>query len=189
MAAVLEAFRTVNDWWFPLFVFPLLTVASLSAMYSTADTCVSALLYLLEYWFIVRHAGAQVGRTKGLRARWLAMIMVLVLSLGVFSFVRLWFKPTILQLVFSVFSNLVVIAPTVLLGTRLRPDPTGSFARRRQFWTLMSLGLGFVTYWLSAILAIALGGDYLWLSQLSIVAGLAGSSLPMVPLLLREETA
>lgn len=49
LGAVLEGLRFFGGDWCEFFVFPMLIVAGLSSMYSCSDTCVSALLYLIEY--------------------------------------------------------------------------------------------------------------------------------------------
>lgn len=189
MSNVLEALRTLNNWWFPFFVFPVMTVASLSAMYSTADTCVSSLLYLIEYSRIVKiDKSADVPLDKLPRSYYIVMAMLFLVSLGVYVFVRIWFNPTILQLVFSVFSNLVVIAPTVLTATLLSPYSQENQKKRRTY-IMTSLLLGFVFYWTSSISAIVMGQDYLWLSQLSIVLGLLAAIIPVLPLWFSGEPA
>jgi hypothetical protein len=45
---LLDRVGGINGALFPLFVFPLIVVAAFSGMYSSSDTCVSALLYLTE---------------------------------------------------------------------------------------------------------------------------------------------
>ncbi len=182
MSGVLEAFRTLNDWWFPLFVFPILTIAALSAMYSTADTCVSALLYLIEYRRISTPKKTAIKKMNKLSVSYyFVMAVILAISLLAYAFVRLWFNPSILQLVFSVFSNLVVVAPTVLSTAILKPR-NGNTHNSRTSYVLMSLIFGSVGYWVPSLIAMILGKDYLWLSQLSIAIGLLCALLPMIPL-------
>jgi len=125
MSAVLEQMKGIDDSIFPLLIFPLMVVAGLSAMFSTADTCVSALLYLLEFPMAAKTDSTRK-ETREPRLRgsyYVAMALLFFASLAVYGFVRLWFNPTILQLVFSVFSNLVVIAPAVFSATFLPPWP------------------------------------------------------------------
>jgi hypothetical protein len=179
MNGVLESLRSVNDWWFPFAVFPVMAVAALSAMYSTADTCVSALLYLLLYF---NKSGETTSRDdKRLpRSYYVSMFAIFCVALLTWWFVRVYFHPTILQLVFSVFSNLVVIAPTVLATTLLPPPTAPGPDRLRTRVVLLSLIGGTIAYWCTSGFAIAGGSEYLWLSQLSIVAGLAFASLPFV---------
>jgi hypothetical protein len=192
MSGVLEVVRTLNTAWFPLFVFPILAVAALSAMYSTADTCVSAIFYLIEYFRIgkpvVIHATPEGARKRQLPVAYYGvMIGILLLSVGIYELVTTAFAPTILQLVFSVFSNLVVIAPTVLLTTVL--DPVHAGDRRRATGVATSLVLGFIAYWTTSGLAIAHGGSYLWLSQLSILCGLVAAALPTAIVYAKEQRA
>lgn len=182
LPTILEALRSVNDWWFPLFIFPIMTVAALSAMYSTADTCVSSLLYLIEYSRSVNKADRQASPKKLTLGYYLSMVGIFLAALGAYAFVRVLYNPTILQLVFSVFSNLVVIAPTVFVATIL-PPAIATTPKIRSCCIAASISLGFCAYWASSISAIVLGQDYLWLSQLSIAIGLTGAVLPVVPLL------
>ncbi len=198
MSNVLEVIRTLNDWWFPFFVFPIMTTAALSAMFSTADTCVSSLLYLIEY-SRYENSDTSVNPNKQ-RLSWsyyTSMLLIFIVSLTVYSFVRVWFNPTILQLVFSVFSNLIVIAPTVISATILSPIANDQSSQEfqllkfnfslklkqiRSFFITLSLFIGFISYWTSSIIAIVGGQDYLWLSQSSIGIGLIGAILPVLPL-------
>jgi hypothetical protein len=178
ISGVLNAFRTLNDWWFPLLVFPLMTVAALSAMYSTADTCIAALLYLIEYSRIAV-SGTRVQPLKKLGTTYYySMFFILLFSMGVYLFVRVAFSPTVFQLVFSVFSNLVVIAPTVIM-TSIYPPATDVNNRTRRRFVAASIAIGFTTYWTSSILAMCGGQPYLWLSQLSILLGLSASIIPL----------
>jgi Na+/proline symporter len=180
---VLEVLRTLNDWWFPLFIFPIMTVAALSAMYSTADTSVSALLYLIEYSRFTKRDNRLQSPDKGLpKSYYIGMGIILVASIGAYAFVRVWFNPTILQLIFSVFSNLVVIAPTIISTTILPPYGDRNSSQKRVPYVFASLLIGFIFYWGSALAAIVLGQDYLWLSQLAIASGLLGATIPLLPL-------
>jgi hypothetical protein len=182
MHAVLEAFRVLNDWWFPMAVFPVLTIAALSAMYSTADTCVSAILYLIDYAWASRGGRAQVDHGDGKlpAAHYWAMGALFLFCMAVYAVVRFWFHPTMLQLVFSVFSNLIVIAPTIVLASRLPPLPAGQSSPRRARAVFGSLLLGSGTFWALAGFAIAKGSEYEWLSQVAIVPALFGAALPLL---------
>jgi hypothetical protein len=189
LSNVLDIIRTLNDWWFPLCVFPVLTVAALSAMYSTADTCVSSLLYLIEYSRVTQGTRPKAARTRNLPSSYyLAMALIFAVSIAAYGFVRIWFNPTILQLVFSVFSNLVVVAPTIISTTLMRPDAMNSGGRTRTPYVMTSLIFGSMLYWTTSLAAIVKGQDYLWLSQLSIVLGLIGALLPLVPLWLGRKS-
>lgn len=183
MSSALEALRTLNDWWFPLFIFPIITVAALSAMYSTADTCVSSLLYIIEYSRLKKAKNLITSSTNKLPiSYYIAMVIIFFFCLIVYIFVRVWFNPTILQLVFSVFSNLVVIAPTILTATLLPPYSQINSKNKRTWYILLSLSIGFVFYWSASISAIVFGQNYLWLSQLAILIGLLGAIVPVLPL-------
>jgi Na+/proline symporter len=187
MSNVLEAFRTLNDWWFPLFVFPILTVAALSAMYSTADTCVSALLYLIDYSQVAARSTRPSTGNKISKSYYLAMLLVFGLCLSVYALVRICFNPTIFQLIFSVFSNLVVVAPTVITTMFVSPHNLTDDRSSASPYIIASLILGSAFYWTSAITAIVVGQSFLWLSQLSIALGLLGAILPVIPIWLRRK--
>ena len=180
MSLVLESIRTINDWWFPLFVFPILSVAALSAMFSTADTSIAALLYLLEYSVLTKNDETVSYKNSVPKKYYLAGGIIFLFSIGVYFFVRIWFKPTILQLVFSVFSNLVVIAPTIICVAILKPFNIVTTEINRVPYIMTSLILGFIAYWSCSVTAIVLGGNYLWLSQLSIAIGLVIASVPIL---------
>lgn len=179
MRQVLEVVQGLNNWWFPFFIFPLLAMASLSAMYSTADTCVAGILYLLEYSMPAGHESRGSLPTR----YYIAMFLIFLLSLGCYGFVRVWFNPTVLQLIFSVFSNLVVVAPMILTVTCLRP--VSEFNSKRTFCVLCSLAVGFVLYWGGMLTSFVIAD--LRVSQLSILLGLIGSALPMIPLWVRRD--
>ncbi len=185
MSGVLEVIRVLNDWWFPLCVFPIMAVAALTAMYSTADTCVSALLYLGQYSFVFAGKSRQ-NEASNKRQIPLAITAIFVVSMFAYAFVRLWFDPSILQLIFSVFSNLVVIAPTVITTALWHPSPDGVINKRRTGFVLASLVLGTAAYWVSAMAAIVMGQDFLWLSQLSIALGLFFAGVPVAILWVME---
>ncbi len=180
LANVLEALHSLNDSYFPFFIFPIISLAAVSALFSTADTCIAALLFLLDYLRSHQTGRAEEKTVWGLpRDYFLAVLGIFAFALLAYAFVRLWFDPTILQLIFSVFSNLVVLAPTVLSAALLGPAPPG---RRRAGYFAVSLLVGFLLYWASALAAMVGGKDYLWLSQLSIALGLVGSVIPLLPL-------
>jgi hypothetical protein len=183
MSGVLEQLKGINDSVFALLLFPLMVVAGLSAMFSTADTCVSSILFLLQFLVSKDKAQAEAALQKPVRLHLsyhLAMAILFGFSLLVYAFVRFWFEPSILQLVFSVFSNLVVVAPVMLTAVILKP--VSKVNSKRTGWVTTSLIVGFVCYWSTSLFAMIKGADYLWLSQLSILAGLAGALLPVLPL-------
>ena len=183
ISEVLSNFKSVDNLWFPLCVFPLITSACLFAMYSTADTCVSALIYLIDYFYSM--ISLNKNKTKLLLFHKVGMVFILSCSILIYLFIHTFFNPTILQLVFSVFSNLVVIAPTIILTYRLKPHISEMKNKYRTTLVLTSLSLGISSYWLCSVFSIIKGGDYLWLSQLSILAGLTFAIIPITPLLIR----
>jgi hypothetical protein len=177
MQSVLELLRTLDESVFPFFIFPIMTVAALSAMYSTSDTSVSAILYLLEY-------GGQDEPSiseKGLPARYyLSMLGLFLAAMVSYFFVRVWFRPSVLQLIFSVFSNLIVVAPTVLSVAIISPAKGGD--RGRGVYIVASIVSGLVAFWFCTLVAFVLGPNYLWLNQLAILVGLTAAFIPIAPL-------
>ncbi|MCB0536168.1 MAG: hypothetical protein KDE33_01450 [Bacteroidetes bacterium] len=184
---VLKAFQTIDNVWFPLLVFPLLTSACLFAMYSTADTCVSALIYLIDYFYSSKHPNKEK-KNKLEAFHKVGMLFIFIVSILVYLFIHKFFNPTILQLVFSVFSNLVVIAPTILLSNFLKPSENKNVNQHRKVWVFISLILGSIAYWSSSIFSLVKGADYLWLSQFAILAGLIFALLPILPIVLSKNS-
>jgi hypothetical protein len=182
MSGVLDVLRGLNAWWFPLFVFPVMTLAALSAMFSTSDTNISSIFFIISYTRFIHPKVGGGDVIKPFKKPYLVAICIFLFSILVYAFARIWFNPTILQLVFSVFSNLVVIAPTIITATKLKPLAVGVKSRFRYLTILSSLLLGFVAYWVSSIIAMVMGEDFLWLSQLSIAMGLLGAMIPCLPL-------
>ena len=182
---VLTAFQKVDTIWYPLLVFPLLTSACLFAMYSTADTCVSALIYLIDYFYSLKGKSHSV-KYKLQSFHKMGMIFIFIISVFVYLFIHKFFNPTVLQLVFSVFSNLVVIAPTIILTIFLKP--TEELNKKRRYLVITSLLLGMTAYWSSSIFSLVKGADFLWLSQMSIVLGLVFSLLPVLPLIMTKQS-
>lgn len=182
MSNVLSSIQRLDDWWFPYFIFPVLTMASLSAMFSTTDTNISAILYLLEYSFSKTGADNRLPKSY-----YFVTVMLFLFSIGVYFFVRVWFEPTILQLVFSVFSNLVIIAPSIACAALFKPLNTENNDKDdRYIYILISLLLGFVAFWSASIIAMIVGESFLWLSQLSILIGLVASSTPIIVLYFKK---
>ncbi len=185
-----EHIRLLGRVWFPVLVFPLMVIAGLSAMYSTADTCVAALLYLIEY---ARNRPGARAATPDATALdypyYFAMTAIFLLSLAVYAFVRYVFSPTIMQLVFSVFSNLVVLAPAILLTGILKPYVSGTDSKLRFGSVLLSIFLGSAAYWSASLTAMAFGGSYLWLSEAAIAIGLLVAALPLMPLFISSRKA
>jgi hypothetical protein len=185
---VLTAFQKVDNIWFPLLVFPLITSACLFAMYSTADTCVSALIYLIDYFYSSKKSSPKEVKSKLKGFHKLGMGFVFIVAILVYLFIHEFFHPTILQLVFSVFSNLVVIAPTVLLTAFIKVSSDVQENKKRRILVALSLVLGSIAYWTSSLYSLIKGEDYLWLSQLAILAGLVVALLPVIPLMVGRKS-
>ncbi len=186
LSGVLGFLRTLNDSFFPFFIFPVISLAAVSALFSTADTCIAALLFLLEYTRASRQVAPPKRKILGLPPDYLiSLLFILLFAVGSYLFVRWMFRPTILQLIFSVWSNLVVIAPTVISAALLGPARPEE-AKRRSKYIFLSLTAGFGFYWMPALAALILEGDYLWLNQISIAIGLVASVIPLIPLWLQR---
>lgn len=187
MPAVLETIRVFGGNWFSILVFPLMTMAALFAMYSTADTCVSAIFYLIGYSRYSSNATTAENNSASLpTSYYISMIAILFICLSTYAIVRVWFTPTILQLIFSVFSNLVVVSPTVITTTMLAPAPLMGTSRRGTF-VAISLVFGTVTFWICAVSGFVLGQQFLWLNQLALAFGLIAAIVPVLPLWLKKQ--
>jgi hypothetical protein len=171
--------------WFQLFVFPLVTVAGFSGMYSSSDTCVSALLYLTETSRAWREPSFQ-GDAPLRRHYYWVMAAIFALTFGMYIFVERT-KTKLLDpahIAITLFGNAVILAPTVLLLTRLDVR-SKSQMRSRSLHIGVSIVLGFVAYWLTAARVhywATFGGS-------ATLAGLIASSVPAYLLLLRERRA
>ena len=184
---VLKAIQSIDNVWFPLLVFPLFAAACLFAMYSTADTCVSALIYLIDYFYSFRYPEKHK-KNKIETFHKVCMIFIFIISILVYLLVHEWLHPNILQLIFSVFSNLVVIAPTILLTNYIKPSEDKKINQIRKVYVFWSLALGSFVYWTCSIYSLIKGAEFLWISQLAILAGLFSSGIPIL-LLLNRTTA
>jgi Na+/pantothenate symporter len=172
-----------NDW-FRLFVFPLITFAAFSGMYSASDTCVSALLYLTESgrtWDQKRQHGEMPPR----RHHYWTMIGILVLALAMYPLVKLrtTAENGLMLVAMEIFGTAVVLAPTVLLLTKFDPPTAAVQARSRTWHVLVSIVVGLTAYW--SFMLIRIGQRYPMRSW-AIVGGLLASSLPACMLLWRE---
>jgi hypothetical protein len=167
--------------WFQFFVFPLLIVAGYSGMYSSSDTCVSALLYLTETGRTWKHPSLR-GEVPLRRQYYWAMGAVFTMTFIMYAFMKQTKGIEPVNIAIMLFGNAVVLAPTVLLLTKLDLCSSESEARARSLLVGASIVLGFVTYWLVAGIirnwAIA-GGP-------AALSGLIASAIPAYLLLLRE---
>jgi hypothetical protein len=168
-----------------LFIFPLLVVAVLSAMYSCSDTCVSALLYLNEYR---KPTGTAKSKANGLPADYYwTMVLILAATLMSYWFLKAKFSGSILaaplfKIAVALYANLSVLAPTIFLTAFLKPARGATQKMIRSRYVLSSLGIGSAVFWGCVLL-----GSYssLW-SQCATIPALLFSSLP-VWMLYRQE--
>jgi hypothetical protein len=167
----------LNSTWFALFVFPLITMAGFSGMYSSSDTCVSALLYLTESVRAWRGSAQAPDDVPLRRHYYWVMLGLFGLTFAVYEFFEYKQQdPT--QIALVLFGNAVVLAPTIILLSRCDAPAEEAQARLRSVHILASLGLGGAMYWSMVYL-----GRADWETQLS---GLAGSLIPICVLLFRE---
>ena len=119
LSAFFDWLQAQGDWC-RFFLFPVLVVAALSAMYSCSDTCVSALLYLNEYG----QNEAAIARVKTFnplpRRYYWSMGLILGVTLMTYWFLRIRFSGDItaaplFKLAVALYANLSVVAPTILL--------------------------------------------------------------------------
>jgi hypothetical protein len=170
--------------WCQFVVFPLLLVAALSAMYSTSDTCVSALLYLLEYPSLSRSRGKSIPRWHYYFAMTAILAMALMLnwllrrqlgtdttSITSITSTPLW------KVGIATYANLSVIAPTLFLMTLLAPASDTVQAKRRTKLILSSLLLGSAAFWFCTIVGFLHPGS-LW-DAVATVPALIFASLPL----------
>jgi hypothetical protein len=173
--------RNLDSPWFQYFVFPILAVGGLSAFYSTCDTSVSAFLYVGTY----KSRGNYDRQNSKLNLGWAYyrnMVVVFVLACLVQLLITL-FKVDLLSLVFSVFSSLVIIAPTVMLSAVLDPYKE-EVSCPRHAYILTSLAAGFGTFWATAFYGFISGKALVIVS--AIVPGIVASTLPVLLLLGNE---
>lgn len=192
----LETVRGLPSEWFAFLVFPMLAAAALSGMYSTADTSVSALLFLSDYPD-ARNATEFERRRLGGRY-YKRMALIFGTTLVVYAVVTLWLRSELnqrvtsnklLALVFSVFSSLLVAAPTIFLMTQLAPSHNSENSARPKY-VLVSLGLGFLIFWTCTIISISTGNK--WLGTYAFGPALIGASIPawlLMRLELRERAS
>jgi hypothetical protein len=175
LAAVLNHMLGLSPW-FKFFVFPLMTMAGFSGMFSSSDTCISALLYLTEAGRAWREPHAVGDRALRKHYDWI-MALIFVMTLAIYIFTRnTRGDPTDISL--ALFSNVIVLAPTVLLLTRLKAN-AASRSRARSLHILASLMIGVATYW-----TMVAHGALAWAGA----GGLVGSALPCLELLRKENS-
>ena len=160
--------------WFAWGVLPLITVAAFSGMYSNSDTCVSALIYLVESGRSRKEISLPEDSSL---QRYSAM-------LGIFALIALMYpivtsairSQGLMTLALAVFGNAIVIAPTVILFTRLGPLEV-PLPSSRGSYIIGSILSGVGTYWVCFFLGLRNAGT---------VVGLLVSAVPAFMLLRRE---
>lgn len=170
-----------------LLMFPLLTVAAFSAMYSTADTCVSSIFYLTEY--VVRTKGISSGAPLGSYHRhYLFMSTIVALTLGVYFIVNRalatggdWIVG-LFTIMTALFASLCVIAPTVAASALL--SSARAHVGNRAGHILASLIIGSIGFWSCFILGLCLGIRSI--ADCAVIPGLLLSSIPACMLVRRE---
>jgi hypothetical protein len=164
--------------WFQLCVFPLLIMAGFSAMYSSSDTWISALLYLTESDRAWRHPH-QLVEIQLRRHYYWVMAGLFAMTLTIYTYSRETpQRPT--EIAVMLFSNAVILAPTVLLlgwiGPLERTDKTG---RSPGGYVLVSLIGGLAVYWYMALSGLEL-------KHWALIGGLSASAMPVCLLLIRK---
>ncbi|HEY6768954.1 MAG TPA: hypothetical protein VI386_29725 [Candidatus Sulfotelmatobacter sp.] len=185
LAMLFNAIQSQGDW-YRFFVFPILAVAALSAMYSCSDTCVSALLYLIEYPRSSIKDDEQVIRRLSPKYYW-AMASILSVTLFSYWFLRIKYPQDItagplFKLATALYANLSVIAPTLVLMALLVPAGSSFQMRYRSRYITASLLVGLVTFWGCMLLGFR---NSLW-SQCATIPALVTSSFPAWLLYRRE---
>lgn len=156
---------------FQYVAFPLIVVACLSGMYSSSDTCVSALMYLSESFTIQR---SSAGDDASLKRHYYWIMAILVIA--TFA-MYLWVSRAIVipvQFAVSLFGNVVAVAPSLLVLTFLGPSETAATDRRRSITVGLSIALWLIVFW--GLKIYGTKAD----SQWHLLAALLSSSVPCV---------
>jgi hypothetical protein len=130
---------------FAYMIFPLLIVAGLSGMYSSSDTCVSALMYLSESW--------SPGDSRGLdreppkqRYTWI-VVSLFTATCAMYAWVsRANYQPV--PLAMTLFSNLIFVAPSLVALGSLKPVHGANPHKVRSGFIISSVLLWFLVYWI-----------------------------------------
>jgi hypothetical protein len=153
LSTLFDALQLRGEWW-RFFIFPILTVAALSAMYSCSDTCVSALLYLIEYSASEKLEKQSEGRLP-IRYYW-AMALIFVATLASYWLLRSHYqdisRSPLFTIATAVYASVCVIAPILLLTAVLPPVTSHPEKARRSHYVGMCLIVGSVTFWGCTIL-------------------------------------
>ncbi|HTS49735.1 MAG TPA: hypothetical protein VMH05_17415 [Bryobacteraceae bacterium] len=148
LSALFNGIQARGDWW-QVFLFPLLAVAALSAMYSCSDTCVSALLYVIDY---AEPEGGEKQTQRRLPRRYY-WAMALIFSATLASYWALSSRyqdissSPLFAIAVAVYASVCVIAPTLFLTTVLPPAASPSDSTRRTHYVTASLLIGLVAFW------------------------------------------
>jgi hypothetical protein len=176
---ILNQIISQNDW-FRFFVFPLLTVAAFSGMYSSSDTCVSALLYLTETPNSWRSRSNHDGSPIGSHYYWM-MACLFALTSVMYQIVKHATDVTngLIHVALNIFGNTVVIAPTVLLMMILNPGIDRERGSARTRIVLLSIAVGLLTYWSLATLHLS---SWDTLGLWPVIGGFLAASVPAIAL-------
>jgi hypothetical protein len=176
LAHFLDRVAALNIW-FQLFVFPLLILAGFSGMYSSSDTCVSALLYLTETNRAWRLASLRDDAPLRRHYYWV-MAGIFLLTSCMYVFVKQT-KLDPAQIALTIFGNAVVLAPTILLITKLAPCTSEYEGHIRSGYIGTSVVAGFFAYWLATLAY----------PDWAIASGLLVAAVPAYLLLIRDRSA
>ena len=178
--------------WFGLVVFPLLIVAALSAMYSASDTCVSALLFFLE--FGKQRSSSRNSSVRGLRParslamrHYLGMSCVLAITLLVFKFTAAYQADLLFRYAATLFGGAIIIAPLILVAAVLEPARTNPATRRlRTAMIVISFVSGMITFWTCAGIGFYVSNDIL--IYIAVFPAFVVASIPAFILVIKEKT-
>jgi hypothetical protein len=178
LSSIMDDIR-VQSSWFQLVVFPLLIVAAFSGMYSTSDTCVSALLYLTESNRRVANDRDQAEPKVRKHYYWM-MLSVGAMAVAMYFVVTLTTTSagSLMSVAMSLFGNAVVLAPTVILLTNLNKPTDLGQAQLRTAHLSVSIVCGVAVYWIVWLVPA--------LQSWAILIGLATAFVPALLLLQRE---
>lgn len=182
IAQLLDRVAGLNVW-FQLFVFPLLVLAGFSGMYSSSDTCISSLLYLTEANRAWRLPSLRDDSPLRRHYYWV-MGGVFLLTLCMY-FLYVFMnntgpgRPDPAKIALTIFGSAVVLAPTVLLLTKLSSESSEREKRARAVCVGASVILGFVAYWTITVA----------FPDWAIISGLLIAAVPTCLLLLTDRHA
>ena len=176
--------------WCSLFVFPLLIMAGFSGMYSCADTCVSALLYLTESSEIEK--GSDTGEIPLRRHHYWAMIAIVLGAAVMYAVVENFnLKSEVLTI--RIFGSAIICAPSLLLLAMKGPQRSNEMARVRSRHVGASIAVGYSLYALLLAGGVhpGVGHNNIWalwaaLTTWALPVALIGSAIPVALLVWAE---